>query len=219
MLADHAGALRWVTATGEAEQAFERAQRDLGEGPCIDAFTGNEVVRSTDLRADPRWPRLAPAVATNRIRGVLSVPVGLGADILGTCNAIMHSPRGWTEADAAAIVAFGAVIGRLLRTTTEARRKGDLAVQLQTALDSRIVVEQAKGVLMEREGLSAQDAFERLRPPGPLPVAADGRPGPSDHPPPPARRRLTSPLSPRGRGARPGRRRSAGAGRSAARGR
>jgi hypothetical protein len=102
-------------------------------------------------------------VATNRIRGVLSVPVGLGADILGTCNAITHSPRGWTDADAAAIVAFGAVIGRLLRTTTEARRKGDLAVQLQTALDSRIVVEQAKGVLMEREGLSAQAAFERLR--------------------------------------------------------
>ena len=163
MLADQAGALRWVTATGEAEQAFERAQRDLGEGPCIDAFAGNEVVRSTDLRADPRWPRLAPAVATNQIRGVLSVPVGLGADILGTCNAITHSPRGWTDADAAAIVAFGAVIGRLLRTTTEARRRGDLAVQLQTALDSRIVVEQAKGVLMEREGLSPQDAFQRLR--------------------------------------------------------
>ena len=121
------------------------------------------MVRSTDLRADPRWPRLAPAVATNRIRGVLSVPVGLAGDILGTCNAITHSPRGWTDADAAAVVAFGAVIGRLLRTTTEARRKGDLAVQLQTALDSRIVVEQAKGVLMEREGLSAQAAFERLR--------------------------------------------------------
>jgi PAS domain S-box-containing protein len=162
MLADQAGALRWVTATGEAEQAFERAQRDLDEGPCIDAFARNEVVRSTDLRADPRWPRLGPAVATNRIRGVLSVPVGLGADMLGTCNAITHSPRGWTDA-AAAIVAFGAVIGRLLRTTTEARRKGDLAVQLQAALDSRIVVEQAKGVLMEREGLSAQAAFERLR--------------------------------------------------------
>jgi ANTAR domain len=161
MLADQAGALCWITATGEAEQAFERAQRDLDEGPRIDAFARNEVVRSTDLRADPRWPRLGPAVATNRIRGVLSVPVGLGADILGTCNAITHSPRGWTAA--AAIVAFGAVTGRLLRTTTEARRKGDLAVQLQTALDSRIVVEQAKGVLMEREGLSAQAAFERLR--------------------------------------------------------
>ena len=163
MLADQAGALRWVTATGEAEQAFERAQRDLDEGPCIDAFARKEVVRSTDLRADPRWPRLGPAVATNQIRGVLSVPVGLADDILGTCNAITHSPRGWTDADAAAIVAFAAVIGRLLRTTTEARRKGDLAVQLQTALDSRIVVEQAKGILMGREGLSAQAAFERLR--------------------------------------------------------
>jgi GAF domain-containing protein len=163
MLADRQGALRWVTATGDAERAFERAQRDLDEGPCVDAFGRHEVVRSSDLRADPRWPRLAPAVAGNRIRGVLAVPVGQGGQGLGTCNAITHAPRGWSEADVAAIVAFAAVLGRLLASTIEARSKGDLAAQLQTALGSRILVEQAKGVLMEREGLSPQAAFERLR--------------------------------------------------------
>jgi hypothetical protein len=61
-------------------------------------------------------------VATNRIRGVLSVPVGLGGDILGTCTAITHSPRGWTETDAAAIVAFAAVICRLARQIIAGRR-------------------------------------------------------------------------------------------------
>ena len=163
MMADTDGVLRWVTATGEAEQAFERAQRDLGEGPCIDALARNEVVRSSDLRADPRWPRLAPAVAGNQIRGVLSSPVLHDGRVLGTCNAITHDPRGWTDADVAAIVAFAVVIGRLLASTIEARHQGDLVTQLQTALESRVLVEQAKGVLMEREGLSPQAAFERLR--------------------------------------------------------
>jgi PAS domain S-box-containing protein len=81
-----------LTATGDAERAFEWAQRDLDEGPCVDAFRKSEVVRSSDLRADPRWPRLAPAVAGNQIRGVLSSPVQHGGVVLGTCNAVTHAP-------------------------------------------------------------------------------------------------------------------------------
>jgi PAS domain-containing protein len=163
MLADQAGALRWVTASGQAEQAFERAQRDLGEGPCVDAFGRGEPVWTPDLRSDPRWPRLGPAGAGNHIRGVLSVPVGTPGQRLGTVNAMTRRPRAWTDADVAAAGALATVSGRLLGSVTEARHRGDLVVQLQGALDSRILIEQAKGVLMEREGLSAQAAFERLR--------------------------------------------------------
>jgi len=163
MLADRAGGLCWVTASGEAERAFERAQRDLGEGPCVDAFARGTVVWTPDLRTDPRWPRLAPAGTGNHIRGVLSAPVGLPGQDLGTVTAMTRRPRAWTDADAAAIEAFASVIGRLLGSAGEARRRGDLVAQLQDALESRILVEQAKGVLMEREGLSAQAAFERLR--------------------------------------------------------
>jgi PAS domain-containing protein len=163
MLADQAGVLRWVTATGEAEQAFERAQRDLGEGPCVDAFGRDTVVWTADLRSDPRWPRLGPAGAGNHVRGVLAVPVGPPGRRLGTVNAMTRRPRPWSGADAAAAAALAAVVGRLLGSAGQARHRGDLVVQLQGALDSRILVEQAKGVLMEREGLSAQGAFERLR--------------------------------------------------------
>jgi PAS domain-containing protein len=165
MLADQAGQLRWVTATGEAEQAFERAQRDLGQGPCVDAFDRGEAVWTIDLRADPRWPRLAPAAIGNRIRGVLAapVPIGRGGGVLGTINAVTRQPRAWTDDDARAIAALAAVTGRLLGSTNEARHRGDLVVQLQGALDSRVLVEQAKGVLMEREGMSAQAAFDQLR--------------------------------------------------------
>jgi GAF domain-containing protein len=163
MLADQARALRWVTATGEAERTFENAQRDLGEGPCVDAFLLDQVVWTQDLRVDPRWPRLGPAARSNRVRGVLSAPVSLAGEALGTCNVITWAPRAWTAADIRAIGAFASVVGRLLGVTSEARHKGDLVAQLQGALDSRTLVEQAKGVLMERDGLSDLEAFDRLR--------------------------------------------------------
>ena len=163
MLANEARVLRWVTATGQAEQAFERAQRDLGEGPCIDAFLLDQVSWTADLRADPRWPRLAPAARSNQIRGVLSAPVSLAGRVLGTCNVITWNPRAWTEAELNSVGAFATVIGRLLGATSQSRHRGDLVTQLQGALDSRIVIEQAKGVLMERDGLSDLEAFDRLR--------------------------------------------------------
>jgi len=163
MLADRQGTLRWVTATNQAEQAFEQAERDLGEGPCIDAFTGGRVIWTADLRSDPRWPRLAPAARTNQIRGVLSAPVLLDDQPIGTCNALTNAARGWTEADAGAVRAFAMVLGRLIGSITDARHKAELTAQLQFALNSRVLVEQAKGVLMEREGVDAERAFELLR--------------------------------------------------------
>jgi PAS domain S-box-containing protein len=163
MLTDQDGALRWVTATNEAEQAFERAERDLGEGPCIDAFNAGQVIWTSDLRADPRWPRLGPAARTNQIRGVLSAPVVLDDQPIGTCNALTTTTRGWTETDAGAVRAFAIMLGRLIGSITDARHKTELTAQLQFALTSRVLVEQAKGVLMEREGIDAQHAFELLR--------------------------------------------------------
>jgi GAF domain-containing protein len=152
-----------VTATNEAEQAFEQAERDLGEGPCIDAFTAGELVRTSDLRSDPRWPRLGPAARANQIRGVLSAPVLLDDQPIGTCNALTTTVRGWTEADAGAVRAFALVLGRLIGSITDARHKTELTAQLQFALNARVLVEQAKGVLMEREGVDARRAFELLR--------------------------------------------------------
>jgi PAS domain S-box-containing protein len=163
MLADRQGALRWVTATNQAEQAFEQAERDLGEGPCIDAYTGGRVIWTADLRSDPRWPRLGPAARTNQIRGVLSAPVVLDDRPIGTCNALTSTARGWTEADAGAVSAFATVLGRLIGSITDARDKAELTAQLQYALNSRVLVEQAKGVLMEREGVDAERALELLR--------------------------------------------------------
>jgi PAS domain-containing protein len=162
MLADQAGHLRWVTATGEAEQAFERAQRDLGEGPCVDAFDRGQVVRTFDLRTEPRWPRLAPAATGNHIRGVLAVPVGLAGSVLGTINAVAYEPRAWTD-DAGAIIVLAAVTRAAAGLDQRGPPPGRPGRPAAGALDSRVLVEQAKGLLMEREGLSEHAAFERLR--------------------------------------------------------
>ena len=163
MLADRGGELRWLTATNEAEQAFEQAQRDLGEGPCIDAYTTGQLVGTTDLRADPRWPRLGPAARSHRVRGVLSAPLLLDDQPIGTCNALTNAARDWTEADAGAVRAFAVVLGRLIGSMADARHRAELTAQLQLALNARVLVEQAKGVLMEREGVDADRAFELLR--------------------------------------------------------
>jgi PAS domain-containing protein len=181
MLANEARVLRWVTATGQAEQAFERAQRDLGEGPCIDAFLLDQVSWTADLRADPRWPRLAPAARSNQIRGVLSAPVSLAGRVLGTCNVITWNPRAWTEAELNSVGAFATVIGRLLGATSQSRHRGRPGHPAagRAGLPHR-----------DRAGQGCADGTRRplrpggLRPaapPGPIAVKDDQRSGPRAH--------------------------------------
>lgn len=119
--------------------------------------------RTPDLRSDPRWPRLGPAARTNQIGGVLSASVVLDDQPIGTCNALAYETRHWTEADDGAVRAFAVMLGRLSGSITDARHKTELTAQLQFALTARVLIEQAKGVLMEREGIDAQRALELLR--------------------------------------------------------
>jgi PAS domain S-box-containing protein len=156
------GGLRWVAATGQDELAFAEAQRDLDEGPCIDALERDETVWTRDLRADPRWPRLGRAAA-DRLRAVLAVPIKVGGRPIGTCNVLTARPHDWSRADVAAMRAYATVLGRLLGTATDASRKEQLAEQLQQALDRRVLIEQAKGMLMAHMGMDADGAFALIR--------------------------------------------------------
>jgi AmiR/NasT family two-component response regulator len=82
---------------------------------------------------------------------------------VGTCNALTTSPRAWTDRDADAIRAYATMLAQLVGSASDARHKGELAAQLQFALESRVLVEQAKEVLMERHELDDQATFARLR--------------------------------------------------------
>jgi GAF domain-containing protein len=163
LLLSEDGTLRYVAASDEPGRMLEALQEQFGEGPCVDAFLEGEPVLAGDLGADPRWPSVGPLAAGHGIRAVLGVPINLREGPVGTLNVYAAQPHRWDQSDVAAIQAYTRVIASLLRAAVRAHVSGKAAVQLQQALDHRSLIEQAKGVLMERRGLDQQAAFELLR--------------------------------------------------------
>ena len=163
LLLDEGGVLRYTAASDEPGRMLETLQEQFGEGPCIDAFLDDAPVLAPDLGADPRWPSVGPLAARHGVRAVLGVPIDLRDGPMGTLNVYAAQPRGWDDSEVAAIQAYTRVIASLLRSAVQAHVSGRAATQLQQALDSRSLIEQAKGVLMERRGLDQQAAFELLR--------------------------------------------------------
>ena len=163
MLADTTERIGWVTASDESGRAFGQAQQDLQEGPCIRSVADNVLVATEDVRGDPQWLRLAPVAAAHGICGVLAAPVVVDGRAVGASSAISRTPRRWSATDLRAMRAFAAVLGRLLTQAAAASQQAELVTQLRQALDSRIAIEQAKGVLMARLEIGEQAAFERLR--------------------------------------------------------
>jgi len=163
VLVDEAGAARWATATSAGALAFGQAERDLGGGPSADALDRDRTVWTRDVRADRRWPRLGPAASGHGVRAVLAAPVRAGGRPFATCAVVAETPRLWREDEVQTIGTLAAMTGRLLAVAAEAAQQRRLATQLREALDSRVVIEQAKGVLMERKGLVPSHAFHLLR--------------------------------------------------------
>jgi GAF domain-containing protein len=106
---------------------------------------------------------VGPLAAGHGVRAVLGVPIDLRDGPMGTLNVYAAHPRGWDDSEVAAIQAYTRVVASLLRSAVQAHVSDRAATQLQQALDSRSLIEQAKGVLMERRGLDQQAAFELLR--------------------------------------------------------
>ena len=163
MLVDGDGVLRSSTVSDRPGGMLEALQEQFGEGPCVDAFLKDAPVLAGDLAADQRWPSVGPLAAEHGVRAVLGVPIDLRDGPMGTLNVYAAHPRGWDDSETAAIQAYTRVIASLLRSAVQAHVSGRSATQLQQALDSRSLIEQAKGVLMERRGLDQQAAFELLR--------------------------------------------------------
>ncbi len=163
LLVDEGGVLRYMAASDEPGRMLETLQEQFGEGPCVDAFLDDAPVLAGDLASDPRWPSVAPLAAKHGVRAVLGVPVRLPEGPVGALNVYAARPHRWDQADIAAIQAYTRVIASLLRTAVRAHVSGKAAGQLQRALDHRSLIEQAKGVIMERRGLGQQAAFDLLR--------------------------------------------------------
>lgn len=157
------GKLRFVTATDERIVHIEERQITASQGPCHEAYVGRQRITCPDLKADERWPNYTPVALENGCRAVAGIPMSVDGERLGALNLYHFSARPWTPDDLEiaqllADMATGYVINA--RTLTENER---LADQLRHALESRVVIEQAKGVVAERHGIDPAAAFEAIR--------------------------------------------------------
>jgi GAF domain-containing protein len=163
MLIDSDQALRNLAVSDARATLLEELQAEHGEGPGIDAFEGKQPVGAGDLATDDRWPAFAPAAASGGLLAVLASPIPYSDHAVGVVAVFAGEPHPWTEAEREAIVAFTELVALLILNAMQARERGRVAAELQVALDSRVVIEQAKGVLVGRHGLTTRQAFERLR--------------------------------------------------------
>ena len=157
------GPPRWVATTDAAMQLLEEVQHDFGEGPCLAAFAEDRVVAVQDLRTELVWDRIAVVVRQLQVRGVLSVPVRLADQPVGTLNVYATQPRAWSPAEVQALGAFAVVTAELVRTAVELANHQLEVAQLRQALASRVWIEQAKGMVAATEGVTLDEAFQQLR--------------------------------------------------------
>jgi GAF domain-containing protein len=163
MLVDQEGLLRWASASDQSAQTMEDNQERLAQGPCAVAFSQRLPAAIRNVRTEPDWGDFTRVLISEGICAALSVPVELDGGVIGTLDVYSAEPRDWDPSEVAALQAYAGLVASLLSAAVTAQVKGRLADQLQAALEHRWLIEQAKGVLMGREQLDAQAAFERLR--------------------------------------------------------
>jgi len=163
MLIDAEGQLRWASASDQTAQTLEDRQERLAQGPCAVAFSQRLPAAIRNIHTEPDWEEFAQVLVSESVLAALSVPVELDGGVIGTLDIYARQPRDWDPSEVAALQAYAGLVASLLSAAVTAQVKGRLAEQLQDALEHRWLIEQAKGVLMGRERVDAQTAFERLR--------------------------------------------------------
>jgi GAF domain-containing protein len=164
LLTDGAGRWQVVAASTEMVRVLETLQIQRHEGPCVDAYHCGRRVAVPDLRrVGRRWPVFTPRALGAGMVGVCAFPMQLRADRIGALNVFRATPGSFDEA---AVLAGQALADVATIAILQARAIEDasrLAGQLEHALESRVMIEQAKGVLSERLGVDPEVAFTRLR--------------------------------------------------------
>jgi GAF domain-containing protein len=163
VLVDERGELLGVVAAGDLAQTLEDTAPQLWSGPSLEVLAGGAVVRTADLPGDGRWPALAGLPSMQGVNGLLCVPVEGPAGAGGALIAVRRPDRPWQAREIEGLVTYAGVVATLLRAASDAERTAQIIGQLEHALHHRVVIEQAKGILMEREQLDPAGAFDRLR--------------------------------------------------------
>jgi GAF domain-containing protein len=165
VLADPHGRLEFMAASDENAQILELFQVQNREGPCFDAFrTGRPVVNADLADAGAQWPRFAPRATAAGFHSVHAFPLRLRSDVIGALNVFgAGTGRPLDDADTKIVQALTDVAAIGLLQERAIRRGELLTEQLQGALNSRIVIEQAKGAIAQAWGVNVNEAFAAIR--------------------------------------------------------
>jgi len=162
----HDGQQRFVTAAVEAIAAIERAQEKWQKGPCVDAVASGAPVAVPDIatgEASSRWPDYTVVAKTAGIQAVAGIPMVAEGKAIGAVNLYDSQPRTWSAEDLRVATIFASIATGYIAHASSAQQRQRTAEQLQQALDTRLIIEQAKGVLAAKQETTVDDAFERLR--------------------------------------------------------
>jgi transcriptional regulator with GAF, ATPase, and Fis domain len=164
LLADQDGNLQVLASTSEQSQLVEMLQSRAGAGPCVDAYRSGTVVTLGDIAAEGhRYPDFQAAALFHGFQSVHAIPMRFRPSTIGALNLFRDKTGTLTEEDAAIGQALADVATISLLHERTARENATVNDQLQRALNSRVFIEQAKGVIAERSNIDMDEAFNRLR--------------------------------------------------------
>ncbi|GIH03107.1 transcriptional regulator [Rhizocola hellebori] len=165
LLTNHDGRLQFMAASSETLRLLELFQIQEQEGPCMDAFRTHCAVVNADLAAaTDRWPEFAPRAVAAGFHSVHAFPLRLRQDTIGALNVFTGAAGArLSDAEVQIVQALADIAAIGLLQERAISRSEILVEQLQSALNSRIVIEQAKGVLAHARGISPHEAFELIR--------------------------------------------------------
>ncbi|HET6818881.1 MAG TPA: GAF and ANTAR domain-containing protein [Mycobacteriales bacterium] len=151
-------------ALGDSEWArtLDELQYAEHEGPCLDAFRTGNAFRIRDLAAEPRWPSYVPRAVRQGARSMMSMPLSAEGKVIGALNVYSKTPDAFDTEAASVADILAAHAGLACQVSTAYFGHRTLAEQLSEALQSRAVIEQAKGIIMATDGCDAEVAFKML---------------------------------------------------------
>lgn len=160
MMAGDRVATRYFTDDQVLE--IDQAQYDVGDGPCLEAFRTRQVVKIDSTLDDDRWPAFCQAAARHGVRSTVSLPLVAGEGSLGALNLYAPQVSAFTAEHAEDASAFAVQAGVVLANVQAYWDAYDRGHHLAIAMESRGVIDQAKGVLMAQSGVDAHEAFDML---------------------------------------------------------
>lgn len=156
--------LRVIASSTDASRDLELLELQAKEGPCLDAHRTGQVVEEAELNtATDRWPAFSPAAVAAGFGSVTAIPMRLRGSTIGAMNLFRAALGPLPAGDVAVAVAFADVATIAVLQHWAMRDAQALHAQLVHALNSRVVIEQAKGMLAERANIEVGEAFEWLR--------------------------------------------------------